>query len=171
MPEIPEFIKKRMEDRIDHGTEEFVSRRVLRAGGVVGKQAVSRLRGFFFHKHEDPTMFDMARFLLTQRLCFLDVRVEAERCKTKKQAREAFLTAPQFEDSLILLARTGEHGAFAYFPMEGYAMVDTLRPPYTVLSKSKEEEHLFVEQDLESFCESVGVKNAVEDILHERLRI
>lgn len=173
MPNIPDFIKKRMDERLDYGTEEFVARRVLRAGGIVGKQAVKELRSFFFGRYEDPTLFIMATFLLTRRMVFHDLRVEAGGFKTKKQARDAYLDAPDFGDDLMVLARCGNHGAYAYLYMEGYPVIDTLLPPYTVLARrvAEDGEKLLIEQDLETFCEGIGVKNAVEDILHERLRV
>lgn len=171
MPDVPDFIRKRMEERLDYGTEEFVGRRVLRAAGIVGKEAVKELRSnFFTDEDSDPTLFSMASFLLEKALPVMQLKVRAAALKRYKDLHDEFRVHPLRREGLMMLARVGDGSAFALFSIEKMALLTMMRPPYRVFDED-EEDQVLIEQELETFCRSLSIGDVAQDILHGRLRV
>ena len=166
MPDVPDFIRERMDARLEYGTEEFVARRVLRGAGIVGKGPTSELRKNFAAK--DVTLFDMAKFLILARLDHLEPLVLADSAKSLKEARAQAASHPKRDKFLILLMRVKEK-ATVMMSVDKQWLLTLFEPPYTVPSTGRDGEVMF-EQDAETFARTIGVDSAAKDILHGRLR-
>ena len=170
MPEIPDFIKKRMQDRLEYGTEEFVARRILRAAGVVGKGPVAELRAHFFDKYEDPTPFDMATYLLGRKMVLMDPKFRAVAVKKKSEAEEEYLLHPERDDGLVLFARYGDSGSVVYATIDKLTVPMVFIPPYRVFAEAPDD-MVRLEQEIEPFCRSFHIGDVAQDILHGRLPV